>query len=78
MAISPVHTSTDSVTQAIAQSKKSATTQQPQGTATLNNNDHTGQTRQVQQANQTATVQAPKPVVNSQGQTTGKIVNATA
>jgi len=78
MAISSVHTSTDSVTQAIAQSKKSATTQQPQGTATLNNNAHTGQTAQAQQASQTATTQAPKPVVNSQGQTTGKVINATA
>jgi len=77
MAISSVHPSTDSVTQALAQSKKAATTQQPPSATTLNT-AHPTQTKSVQHSNQAQTTQAPKPVVNSQGQTTGKIVNATA
>ncbi len=78
MAISSVHPTTDSVTQAIAQSKKTATTQQTQSTTTANKPTHPVQTKTVQQAKEVQTTPAPKPVVNSQGQTTGQIVNATA
>ena len=66
MAIPPVHTSTTAATPAVHQAKKPT----PQtGHATTDANP----ALQAQQS-----TAAPKPVVNGQGQTTGKIVNATA
>lgn len=70
MAVSSVHTSTDATAQAIAQSKKTATTLQTQNNAASN-------VRQKAQT-QAQAPQAPKPVVNSQGQKTGQVLNTTA
>jgi len=77
MAISHVHASADVVTQAAQQPKKPT---QTQGTAQPNSSTKIEQKpAQVAQTIQAQTTnQAPKPVPNSQGQTTGTILNATA
>ena len=83
MAITPVHSSTDAVAQAVQQPKNNTQTQHSQANsaATAANNVHHSQSQAVasqQKAALQSVAQAPKPVVNSQGQTTGKIINATA
>ncbi len=70
MAIQPVHSSPDPATLA---AQKTAQTQQSQANRAATETNNKNQTKAVQHQ-----PQAPKPVVNSQGQTTGKIVNATA
>ncbi|HEX7641188.1 MAG TPA: hypothetical protein VF472_03155 [Burkholderiaceae bacterium] len=74
MSVSSVPSSTGTVSQAPQAPK--ATHKQNAGPAqSLTQN---GGTQQTQQATQTQTVQAPKPVVNGQGQKTGQILNTTA
>jgi hypothetical protein len=73
MAIQPVHSSPDPATLAAQQAQKTAQTQQSQANRAATDANKTHQTKTVQPQSQ-----APKPVVNSQGQTTGKILNATA
>ena len=78
MAVSSVHGSTDATTQAIQQSKKNNTAQHTQDLTAQTNNTHQTQTKNVQQQSHAQSTQAPKPVVNGQGQKTGQIINATA
>jgi hypothetical protein len=74
MAIQPLHSTPDLGTQATQQAQKAqasrATNNTTNGTNTANTANNTQQTQHA--------AQQPKPVVNGQGQTTGKIVNATA
>lgn len=83
MAITPMHSSADAATRAVEQSKNNTHTHQSQGNqaaAKANNArqaPHVTQHAQPQAPAQKATT-TPKPVPNSQGQTTGTIVDATA
>jgi hypothetical protein len=75
MAVSSVPNSTGAIGQAL-QTPHKATQHQNSGPAeTLS---QSGGTQQTQQSTQTQTAQAPKPVVNSQGQKTGQVLNTTA
>jgi hypothetical protein len=83
MAISLTNTSADGATQAVQQLKKNTQTQQLLATQTTTETNNARQaqhhTKVAQQQAQAQKVAAPpKPVPNSQGQTTGKIVNVTA
>jgi hypothetical protein len=73
MAIQPVNSSPDPATLAAQQAQKTTQAQQTQATRAHNAANQAQQTKPVQQQ-----TQAPKPVPNSQGQTTGQILNATA
>jgi hypothetical protein len=74
MAITPVHSSSDTNANNLQQVKQS--NQLPKATSDVAAKQ--AQTQQTQQPSQTQHVQAPKPVINSQGQKTGQILNATA
>jgi hypothetical protein len=85
MAVSSVHNTPAAGTQALQQSHKN--TSQSQGTGQTHNaaqatqatqTARTNSTQNVQQQTQTQTAQAPKPVVNGQGQKTGQVLNTTA
>lgn len=80
MAITPVNTSTDAATQAVQQPKKNIQTPQPPASNQANSASklHQQPSNVAKQVQAHSTTQAPKPVPNGQGQTTGKIVNATA
>jgi hypothetical protein len=74
MAITPVHSSNDANAQATQQAKPNTLIQQ---TAAKVSTAQT-KTQAPQQPLATQQTQAPKPVVNGQGQKTGQIINATA
>jgi hypothetical protein len=78
MAITPVQSSSDAATQAVQQPKKHTPTHQAQQTQTASASTETATARQTQRPAPAQAPETPKPVVNTQGQTTGKIVNATA
>ena len=75
MAVSSVPNSSGSINQALQQPHRNTQTQstgQTHGTTQTNATQHAQQTAQAQ------TAQAPKPVVNGQGQKTGQVLNTTA
>ncbi len=76
MAVSPVHTAPGTTTQALQQSHKNTT--QAQGTGQTHSTTQTNTAQNTQQHAQVQTTQAPKPVVNGQGQKTGQVLNTTA
>ena len=75
MAVSSVQTSTGAVGQALQTPHK---TTQHQGAGPAEALGQTGGTQATHKPTQTQTVQAPKPVVNGQGQKTGQVLNTTA
>ncbi len=79
MAVSTVHNAPATGTQSLQQSHKN--TSQAQGTAqtpSTTQASQTNATQRPQQQNQAQTAQAPKPVVNGQGQKTGQVLSTTA
>lgn len=75
MAVSSVPNSSGSINQALQQPHKST---QSQGPGQTHNATNANSTQHTQQATQAQTAQAPKPVVNGQGQKTGQVLNTTA
>lgn len=75
MAVSSVHNSPVASTQTQQQPHK---TTQTQNAGQAHNGSQTSTVQHTQQHTQTQTAQAPKPVVNGQGQKTGQVLNTTA
>jgi hypothetical protein len=74
MAITPLHSSSDTNIQSVQQTKQISPTQQNNALAIAAQNKQ----QETVQHSQAQPTQAPKPVVNTQGQKTGQILNATA
>jgi hypothetical protein len=74
MAITPIQSSSDANIQSVQQPKQSSPTQQSSALAAA----ALSKQQEAQQQAQAQPVQPPKPVLNTQGQTTGQILNATA
>ena len=75
MAVSSVPNSSGSISQALQQPHKNT---QSQSSGQTHGSTHSNATEHTHQAAQTQTAQAPKPVVNGQGQKTGQVLNTTA
>ncbi len=78
MAVSSVSTSTGAVGQALQPPHKTTQHQNNGPAESLAQNGSTQHTQHTQHATSTQTTQAPKPVVNGQGQKTGQVLNTTA
>lgn len=78
MAVSSVSNSTGAIGQALQTPHKTTQHQNSGPAEALSQNGGTQHAEHTQHATQTQTAQAPKPVVNGQGQKTGQVLNTTA
>jgi hypothetical protein len=78
MAVSSIQNPQSQANQAPQITQQQHRNTQAQSTGQTQNPTQTNAVQHSQQPQQTQTTQAPKPVVNGQGQTTGQLLNTTA